>query len=228
MSTTDYTIYLINEYSTQQQFWCFLEPPVELVDDPAVFANSSVNLAVPSNSPATNSFTIPVQYKVGAGASNEAVGLNIKVDSTIMLDASLDDQFLATYANVPPNMGPTLASTGTGAGKEQISIESSSFERHNNEVNGWFSNMSFGIQTAQGFIGMTWSPGPSQTKKLTPLLNFYVAVGSYGQNKLASWDTVSNSSAIVSVPTDFHLNKATVTYTNPGKWVVTPGPPSAA
>ncbi|NJL27716.1 MAG: hypothetical protein HC897_07390 [Thermoanaerobaculia bacterium] len=223
-----YTIYLINEGASTQNFWCFLQRPQELVDDPNVFANSSTQLAVPPNSPAINTFTIPVQYVVGAGASNHAVGLGIQVTSTTTVNAELNDEFSATYADVPPPLGPTLTQSGTGAGPNQISIASNAFNQVNNEANGWFSNMSFGIQTAQGFMGMTWSPSPSQTTTLTPTLQFYVAVGSYGSNTLASWNTVSNTSAQLTVPYSFALRKATVTYTATGQWQVTPGAPPAA
>lgn len=86
---TNYTIYLINQSSSTQTFWCFLARPQEVASDPTVFANSSASLAIDSNDPATNSFTIPVQYVVAAGASNNAVGLNVKVNSTISQNSDL-------------------------------------------------------------------------------------------------------------------------------------------
>ena len=154
----EYTIYLRNESSATQIFWCFLERPVQLIGDENVFANSNINLAVAPQSPAINTFTIPGQYSAGAGASRQAVDLDATINSNIQLKASLDEQFLATYANVPPPMSPTLVSTGSGAGSNQISIESNQFDKENNEANGWFSNQTFGIQSPQGFLGMTWSP----------------------------------------------------------------------
>jgi hypothetical protein len=103
--TTPYTIYLVNNSSNTALFWCFLAPPVELAGDPNVFANSSTSLSVPPMSPATNTFTIPVQYVVGAGASNSAVGLNIRIDSNITLNTDLAQAWEANYATVPPNQG---------------------------------------------------------------------------------------------------------------------------
>ena len=221
-----YTIYLQNETVSTKVFWCFLERPQQLVDDPKVFANSSASLAVAPHAPSTNTFTIPVQYLVGAGASNQAVDLGIKIESSIQLNASLDEQFSATYANVPPNLGPTLVSTGSGAGSNQISIKSNSFEQANNEANGWFASQTFGIQTAQGFIGMSWSPDPNFTRTLTPKLKFFVAVGDYGSNKLASWNTINNDSVELDVPIDFNLRKVTVTLQNNGTWRKEPGEPT--
>jgi len=225
--STQYTIHLVNQSASTQIFWCFLERPEELASNPNVFANSSTSLAVGSNQPGVNTFTIPVQYVVGAGASNNAVGLNIKIDSSITNNANLTDTWQATYATVPPNMGPTMKTIGTPSPTNTIAIMSNGFNQATNEANGWFSNMSFGIQTNQGFIGMTWSPSPQQTTTLTPKLKFYVAVGSYGDNTLADWTTVSNSSAEISVPGDFQYNATTVTYTPTGGWTVTPGAPPA-
>jgi hypothetical protein len=222
----NYTIYLVNRSSTTQLFWCFLQQPVELAGQPGVFANSAASLAVPSNSPAQNFFTIPAQFVVGAGASNNAVGLNVKVTSAITLDAQLTEQYKAVYANVPPNMGPTLTLSGTDASPTQISIAANGFNQGSNENQGWFSNMSFGVNTASGFMGMTWSPSPAQTTTLTPTLSFYVAVGSYGANTLAGYTAISNTSAKLTTPGSFSLNAATVTYTVTGGWQVTPGKPA--
>lgn len=223
---TNHTIYLVNKSSVTQEFWCFLERPVELVNDPNVFANSSTRLAVRPNDPGLNTFTIPVQYSVGAGAGNNQASLGIQIKSTITLPADLDDKFLAEYATVPPNVGPTLTKTGTGTGSRQISIETNAFDRVKNEGQSWFSNQSFGIQTDQGYLGMTWSPDPSQRRVLTPTLKFYVAVGKFGQNQLASWTQVSVNSAELVVPTSFsNTNEATVTYLSDGTWKTAPGKP---
>lgn len=226
--TDTYTIYLVNNSADIQTFWCFLAPPQQLVNDPGVFANSSASLAVRPNSQGQNYFAIPVQYVVGAGASNQAVGLNVQVVSNVTNNASLQDQWSAQYATVPPNMGPTMSRLGTSGPANTISIASNAFNKSENENASWFSNQSFGIQTQSGFIGMTWSPNPQQTRTLTPKLTFYVSVGDYGQNSLASWNDVSNNAATISVPNDFQYNKCTVTYTATGGWTVTQGPPPAS
>ncbi|MGB8690217.1 MAG: hypothetical protein WCD53_23190 [Microcoleus sp.] len=224
----EYTIYLVNQSSSRQTFWCFLEPPEILPSDPAVFANSSVSLAVGSLQPGKHTFTIPVQYVVEAGASSKAVGLGVKISSIVTNDANLTDTWEADYVTVPPPQGPTMQKLGAPSPANTITIKSNAFDQGKNEAAGWFSNMSFGIQTEQGFIGMTWSPNPQQTRTLTPKLKFYVAVGSYGDNTLASWTTVSNnSSEAISVPSSFQYNEATVTYTSTGGWLVTPGKPPA-
>lgn len=220
-----YTIYIVNKSADAQLFWCFLAPPQELVNDPKVYANSSANLEVVPNSPASNYFEVPVQYVVGAGASTHAVGLNIQIVSNITNDANLQDTWQANYANWPPNEGPTMAKSGVQAPANAIAIASNAYDRVNNENNGWFGNQSFGILTEAGFIGMTWDPEPDQTRTLTPKLTFYVATGDYSANSLASWNDVSNSAQAVNAPGDFSYNKCTVTYLPNGTWSIAAGPP---
>jgi hypothetical protein len=222
-----YTIYLENQGTDPQTFWCFLAPPQELAGQAGVFANSSAQLEVAPNSPATNIFGIPVQYKVGAGASNNAVGLGVQITSSVVLDAELMNQFNAAYANVPPPEGPTLSVAGTSSPANTISISSNAFNKGDNEANGWFSNQSFGIETESGFIGMTWSPDPQTTRTLTPTLTFYVATGTFSSNSLARWTDISNSSATLQVPNDFLLGSCTVTLTATGELSHSPGPPAS-
>ena len=224
--TTEYTIYLVNKSVNTQLFWCFLDRPQELADDPRVFANSAASLAVDSSSPATNTFTIPVQYKIGAGASNKAVGLNIKVDSSITQNVNLQERWLADYTTVPPQKGPTLKKLAKASPVNTLAIQSNPFNQLTNEAAGWFSNMSFGIQTKQGFMGMTWSPDPNKRRTITPKLKFFVSAGDFGTNQLADWEDVANVAAEIDVPTSFKLEKCTVTYTPTGEWIVTPGAPS--
>lgn len=225
---TMYTIYLVNNSTTTQTFWCFLARPEELASDSSVFANSSTSLSVPSMSPGVNTFTIPVQYVAAAGASNNAVGRNIQINSTTTNNAELGQTWDVNYADAPPPMGPIMMLDAEPSPLTALALKSNGFDQGSNEAAGWFSSMSFGIQTAQGFVGMTWSPSPAQTRTITPLLQFYVAVGSFGDNSLADWTDVSNSSAQISVPGSFAGNKTTVTYTSRGGWTVTPGAPALA
>ncbi len=221
-----YTIYLVNTGADPQLFWCFLERPQELASDPEVFANSSAFLQVKPNYQGLNRFVIPVQYVVGAGANNQAVGLNVLVTSDITQNAKLTDMWDATYFDVPPPQGPDLRAGKSKVGPNQVAIKSNAFNKVKNEANNWFANQSFGIVTAAGFMGMTWSPKPAQTRTLTPKLAFYVAVGDFGSNSLADWTTISNESEVVQVPNDFEYNECTVTYDASGNWSKTPGKPS--
>jgi hypothetical protein len=231
-----YTIYLVNQSADSQNFWCFLAPPQQLSNNPNVFANSSVSLEVAPNFAFTNEFIIPAQYVVGAGAGNQAVGLDIEIIPGSTKAASLTDTWNANYANAPPNQGPTMAPAGTRQKPSDIAIVTNAFDRVSNERIGWFSSQTFGIQTAAGFIGMTWSPDPSTTTILTPRLTFYIAAGSYGSNRLASYGEMSNqlanhgefsnTCAVIEAPSSFdELNQCTVTYTQSGEWQITPGKP---
>ncbi|RUN77113.1 hypothetical protein EJC47_08570 [Sphingomonas sp. TF3] len=223
---SQYTIYLVNQSSSTQTFWCFLTRPAEIASDPNVFANSSASIAIDSNDPSTNYFVIPVQYSVGAGASNNAVGLDVQVTSTISQNSDLAQVWNADYANAPPKKGPKLTLASTSTGPNSIKLVTNSFNQEDNESLGWYSNQSFGIQTASGFMGMTWSPSPNQSRTLTPKLSFYISVGSFGSSTLADWTQVSNDSAQVSVPGSFTGGACTVTLLNNGKWKIAPGKPA--
>lgn len=223
---SQYTIYLVNQSSSTQTFWCFLTRPAEIASDPNVFANSSASIAIDSNDPSTNYFVIPVQYSVGAGASNNAVGLDVQVTSTISQNSDLAQVWNADYANAPPKKGPKLNLASTSTGPNSIKLVTNSFNQEDNESLGWYSNQSFGIQTASGFMGMTWSRSPNQSRTLTPKLSFYISVGSFGSSTLADWTQVSNDSAQVSVPGSFTGGACTVTLLNNGKWKIAPGKPA--
>jgi hypothetical protein len=123
-------------------------------------------------------------------------------------------------------MGPTLKRIDQSAPDNTIVMKSNEFDQEKNESESWYAIMSFGIQTAIGFIGMSWAPNPGQTRTLKPKLSFYISVGSYDTNTLADYTTVSNTSCLVSVPVDFSLQgEVTVVYGSNGKWTSYPGPP---
>ena len=86
---TEYKIYIVNASGNGQLFWAFLSEPV-VSNAPNVFANSNTNLYIPGGSTNLNSFTIPVQYVIGAGASNNAVGLNTVIESSATRNTELE------------------------------------------------------------------------------------------------------------------------------------------
>jgi hypothetical protein len=220
-----YNIYIVNQSSNTKNFWLFLKPPQALEADPGVFANSSACLTVDSQAQGTNTFGIPLQYKVGAGASNQAVGLDIAISSNVTLDAELGQAYQANYQEeVPPKKGPKLVAAGQAKDPSQLQIISNNFDQPNNEEHGWFANMSFGIQSADGFIGMTWSPAPGDTRSILPQFSFYISTGDYDYNSLAKWTDISTKAATVKL-SDFKQFSCTVTLNGNGTWTVTPGRP---
>ena len=227
MSTNDYTIYLVNQSSGTQIFSCFLQRPAELANRSSVFDVTNLRLGVRSYSGGSDYFVIPQQLAVAVGASNQPVGENARIVSNRTLNADLGDRFSAEYVTVPPAMGPTLAKSGTGAAPGQISISANAFDQASNEAQGWFANMSLGVQTGSGFMGMTWSPSPNQTNDLTPVWGFLVTAQAYYNNSLIRVDTGSNKGAQLTAPKDFLYGAAIVTYTATGVWQVTPGKPQA-
>jgi len=222
---TNYSIYIINKGATTQTFWSFLQEPDALPSDPEVFANSSASLAVAPNYGGQNKFVIPLQYSVGAGASNKAVGLNTKIVSEISADTALGQTWLAAYMNAPPKQGPDLTESSGTVPATAIQLNSNPFNKVSNEDQQWYSNMSFGIQTEDGYMGMTWSPSPNDKRTITPKFEFYITTGSFGANQLADWTDVNRNACNIAL-SDFSQLAVTVTLEQDGTWTKTPGAPT--
>lgn len=221
-STTNYTIYLKNESSNTQNFWAFLQKPEGLSNN-VVYANSSAYLSVYPKDRGINSLVIPVQYSLGAGASNQAVGLGVQIDSSIIREAQLKQTWEAKYATIPPHQGPYLnTAQGHQASDNTISLITNSFDKANNEYGKWYSNASFGIQTQMGFLGVTWSPSPNEQCTITPKFSFYIATGNFSSYELADLETISRKAAKIEL-SDFRNQEVTVTLTSRGDWIVQPG-----
>ncbi len=221
-TTTNYTIYLKNEGADGKNFWCFLEKP-EGLPTSDVFANSSASLFVQPNYGGTNKFTIPLQYILGAGASNNAVAQGVQIDSSIIKNVQLREVWEADYATVPPNQGPEVSIVqGATSPDGTIGYNSNDFDKVKNENAKWYSSMSFGIQSPNGFLGVTWSPSPSDANTITPKFSFYISTGSFTSFELADIATVSKESAKVELK-DFKNLEATVILTSRGTWLVEKG-----
>jgi hypothetical protein len=218
----NYTIYLKNESNDDKNFWCFLEKP-DGISDYGAFANSAANLFVMSGYGGTNKFNIPAKFVIGAGASNNAVGLGVRIDSSVVNAVDLQQTWEAQYASIPPKQGPRLSLIqGQRSPNNTIGLLSNSFDKMNNENGGWFSNMSFGIETENGFIGVTWSPSPNNQNTITPKFAFYISTGSYSSSQLADFGTISNQAARIEL-SDFRNSEVTVTFTSRGQWIVQGG-----
>ncbi|PIF31491.1 hypothetical protein CLU81_1981 [Flavobacterium sp. 9] len=221
-SSTNYTIYLKNESSNNQNFWAFLERP-EGLSNKSVYANSSAFLSVDSNDRGINSLAIPLQYSLGAGAAEQPVGLGVQIDSSIILRANLKETWETRYATIPPRQGPNLNTVqGHQTPDNSISLITNSFDKAKNEDGKWYSNSSFGIQTEMGFLGVTWSPSPDDQCTITPKFSFYIATGNFSSYELADLETISRKAAKIEL-SDFRNQEVTVTLTNRGQWIVESG-----
>ncbi|MBE5229444.1 MAG: hypothetical protein IM550_04765 [Microcystis sp. M54BS1] len=224
--TDTYTIYIVNQNPNGQLFWAFLAQP-EVSDSPKVFANSDTNLYIAGGSQDLNSFKIPVQYVIGAGASNNAVGLNTVIESNSTRNSDLTKLWDVTYANVPPRQGPTVPTAPSGTSPSgTLAMKTNPFDQQKNAANEWYESMSFGVKTSQGFMGITWNPAPNKTYTITPKLVFYISVGYYSSYSLADITAVANESAKCNTSKDFDvLKQCTVVYSSTGEWTVKPGKP---
>ena len=221
-TTTNYTIYLKNEGADGKNFWCFLEEPEGLANKD-VFANSSASLYVQPNYGGINKFTIPLQYILAAGASNNAVAEGVQIDSSIVRNAQLEEVWEATYATVPPKQGPGLSIIqGAKSPEDTIGYNSNNFDKKHNQNEKWYSSMSFGIQSPNGFLGVTWSPSPGDEHTIRPKFSFFISTGSFTSYELADITTISGESA--KVPWEkFENLEATVILTSTGTFRVESG-----
>ncbi|KZN38691.1 hypothetical protein N480_13635 [Pseudoalteromonas luteoviolacea S2607] len=223
--STNYKIYLVNQSASGKNMWCFLSEPEGLTGK-EVYANSTTSLYVEPNYAGLNYFTVPVQYSLQAGASNKAVGLDIKIDSNISIDADLKQSYDADYATAPPKKGPNLSRDQSGSSPDgTLRFVTNSFDKVKNQNQNWFESATFGIETADGFIGSTWAPDPDEQTTITPKFKFYVSTGSFKSGTLADFNTISNSSAVINL-SDFERLEVTVTLTSQGTFIVTPGKPA--
>jgi hypothetical protein len=227
---TRYKINLFNLQNQTQKFWCFLSAPKSNIDS-TVYANSNTAINVSTYTGSQKaSFTVPLQYKVEVGATNKAVGLNTLIESSDTHDSDLEVEWKASYYQKKDDKTPpTLALSGQTAPAGQLAIVTNSYNKNDEPLNKWYGNMSFGIETETGFIGVSWSPNPTFTYKLEPIVNFYVAVGDYSQNKLANITAISSTSANITQKSFDGNYECTVIYQPDGSWVVKPGyaPPAS-
>ncbi|MBF4264810.1 hypothetical protein EAY73_23645, partial [Vibrio anguillarum] len=79
-------------------------------------------------------------------------------------------------------------------------------------ANEWYPSQSFGLETASGFVGMSWEARPGKQVSIAPEVKFYISTGDYTANKLADYTTVSDNSAELTLD-KFKGGAATVTYT---------------
>lgn len=214
---TKYTVFLVNECAVERNFWIFLDTPQGLPGQ-GVFANTDANISVLPNYKGINKFTVPLQYSIGAGSSNEKVGLEVRIDSQIMKDTRLGQTLSAKYQTVPPKQGPQLTHDRTlSSPSNSINVNTNTFDRVKNEDNKWFSNMSFGIKSPNGFMGYTWSPGANEKYIIVPKFRFFVTTGSFTENSLADINVISNGSVAIE-RSDFLNFEATVKLTSRGTW----------
>ncbi|ARC94992.1 hypothetical protein B6A42_26555 (plasmid) [Vibrio coralliilyticus] len=225
-----YNIYIVNNFSSKKTFWCFLEEPESKIAE-EVYANSSAHLSVRSQkeSPhSTNHFSIPLQYRVKAGANNEAVGLNVEVDSSTYQNVDIGDLVDVDFTFSDDYEGPSSQLESNGADSStEIDIKTNDFDFHDERKYGWFGSLTYGVQSANGFIGLTWAPQASQTYRIAPKVSFYIATGSFRSGELADITQISSDAASVTESDFDDAFNCTVTYTERGGWLVEPGKPKS-
>ncbi len=223
-NTTNYRIYLVNQGSSARNFWCFFQEPLGLPSS-GVFGNSDSVLSVPPNYPGLNYFTIPYQYVLGSGASNQPVGWHSQITTSYLEAVQLEQIWEVNYVTVPPRQGPSMRlKQGEKSAPNTVGAQVNSFDQVKNENESWYGNMSFGIQSGNGYIGVVWAPSPLDNFTITPKFAFYITTGDYTSNDLEDINSIANNSAKIGL-SDFQNLEVTVTLTSSGSWLVNPGKP---
>lgn len=221
---TRYKINLFNLQAKTQKFWCFLNKPIS-TPTPEVYANSNASINISTYTGTQKaSFTVPLQYKLEVGASNKAVKLKTLIESSDTHDTQLGVGWNANYTQQKNNnVPPVLKTSGQSAPAGQLAVVTNEYDKDKEALNNWYGNMTFGIETDNGFIGVSWSPDPGTTYEIEPIIGFYVAIGNYSQNELASIAAVSTKAATLTQDSFDAYYQCTVIYQTDGSWVVKKG-----
>lgn len=228
MSLSQYKINVINKTQQSVVMWTFLDAPESNIKS-EVFANSDAFQTVPPSVPGlANSFTIPLQYWVKAGASNAAVGLDILIDSSVSHKTALQQQWSTVYTLARgERTGPTMANSNEPPlpGADEVQILTNPFNKAEEKLFSWYGSMTWGVQSKNGFLGVSWSPDANQIYRIKPKVKFFVATGTYSSDTLADIAGISRTSANIS-EANFDGNlECTVTLKADRTWSVEPGPP---
>ncbi|WP_391090909.1 hypothetical protein [Vibrio sp. NH-UV-68] len=224
--TTEYKINIVNEQSKSRKFWLFLSEP-EKAAGKEVFANSSAYMTLDKTGPGDlSNFTIPLQYKLKASASNHAVGLDTKIMTRAMTDTDLGMSWDAEFFPGEEHRNPHLIEAGDQADVKEVMVKTNAFDPDDQMRFSWYNCMTFGVESESGFIGYSWVPDPSDEYDIVPKVSFYVSTGSFESNVLADMNQISKEAANVTEK-DFDIrNECTVTLRVDGTWDIEPGAPS--
>lgn len=220
-----YTVYVINKSASKETFWLFLDKPQQLNVGSTIYANSAANLTIAANSDPEAKFGIPVQYKLGAKSTNDAVGLNVVVSTSQLKNVNMGDDWKATFYDGPEHQAPDLEKSDGPVNPNEIGYSNNPFNPDKVILNEWYPSQTFGIETKNGFVGMTWGARPNKAISIAPKLKFFVTTGDFSSNTLADYTTVSNSAQAIEL-SDFLGYAVTVTYTSNGEWELKKGRPT--
>ncbi|MCA6220942.1 hypothetical protein [Photorhabdus antumapuensis] len=224
--STEYKIYIINQQDKKKKFWCFLSEPQSEVSD-KVFANSSTYMTLSKHIKGDeNSFIIPLEFKLKASSHNKVVGISSKISTHSLKDIELGNIWKVEFDSSNEHINPSLSKLSEKTEPNQVGIKINGFDLTEQEINRWYSCLTFGIESGEGFIGYSWLPSPNDTYHIQPKIRFYIKTGEYVENQLIKMSDVSSDSALITEE-DFDKRKeCTVIYTTQGKWEVKSGKPS--
>lgn len=219
--TTSYTFNLRNLEQGSVTMYLFLAAP-EFSEAPEhIYQNSSTFLEVPLyKSNQTEKVVANVQYQLQVEQQTIPIKIGSQVMSSATQNAEVNTGYIATYSN---ELGgaPSLDDGKTNRPPEpqDMVVQTNPFS----DVEGYYNALTFGVTTDRGMTGVTWVPKPNMDYAITPTLTFYIAVGSFQENELATIDATGAENAVVRSGHDGKFDQhgnTWVTYNSDGTWSV--------
>ncbi|AWK42034.1 MULTISPECIES: hypothetical protein [Photorhabdus] len=223
--STEYKIYIVNQQDKKKKFWCFLSEPQSEVSD-KVFANSSTYMTLSKYERGDeNAFIIPLEFKLKASSHNKVVGISSQISTHSLRNIELGSVWKVEFDSSEEHINPSLSKLSEETEPNQVGIKINGFDLTEQEINQWYSCLTFGIKSGAGFIGYSWLPSPSDTYHIQPKIEFYVKTGEYIENQLIKMSDVSSDSALITEENFDKRKECTVIYTTTGEWKIKPGKP---
>ncbi|MBF4297220.1 hypothetical protein EAY24_28675, partial [Vibrio anguillarum] len=122
-----FKIYIINESTTKETFWLFLDKPKQLNVGSEIFANSAARLTINTGSQPVAEFEIPLQFKLSAKSINREVGLNVKVSTSQTENINLTDVWEANFYTGEDHQAPDLTKVSGKAKDNEIIYKDNHF-----------------------------------------------------------------------------------------------------
>lgn len=220
--STLYTINVINEMATAQNFY-FFQAPAVYSGGSAVYSNSiySSSLA-PSTQGAQLTFEFNQQYYAGVQTANandvpavgKASGSTIAVQAIDLANGSSATADSTTMSVDPLGLSAPVANSGVVTGNFMITTPTFDSNLAQSQYNAGLAIQSNG----GGYVLSNYITAlPNQDIQCQPVVNFYVTTGSYTAGTVIDFTTASTNSALCDASTSYTFN---VVYTSSGTWTV--------
>lgn len=216
MTTTTYTINVINNSPDPQTFYIFQQPAI-YSEGSKVYSNSIFSM--PLSTQMQLSLTLPAQYYAGAQPQLEPVKLgqaNLTPNASVPIDlCSTGNESDTTTMSVAD--GLTLSDAANGEGLEEGAFRI--FTPIFNPSPAFSYNAGPALNVAGKIVLSSFvTASPDQIIDVQPVVKFYVSTGNYSATTVIDFEVESTRAALC----DATAGQTTfnVTYNADGKWTV--------